>query len=216
VITGAASTLLEASPVDGAVQRDLCAVIYEESVRLTRLVSNLLDMTRLAAGAMKVGKEWQSVEAVVGAAIGRVEDRLGGRPLQLEVPRGLPLAPFDAVLVEHVLINLLENAARYSPAGTPITVSVTADDPSELVVAVADEGPGVPEPERARIFDKFYRLRGGPPGGAGLGLAICRGIVQAHGGRIGVGDHAGGGARFHFTLPIDGAPPSVDEDGLTP
>jgi two-component system sensor histidine kinase KdpD len=212
VITGAASTLLSASPVDGAVQRDLYAVIYEESVRLTRLVGNLLDMTRLAAGAMKVNEDWQSVEAVVGAAIGRVEDRLGGRPLATEIPADLPLVPFDAVLIEQVLINLLENAAKHAPAGSPIEVTAAAG-PSEVTISVLDRGPGVPEDERGRIFDKFYRVPGARGGGAGLGLAICRGIVEAHGGRIDVGGREGGGAAFHFTLPIEGSPPAVEEDG---
>src|SRR6185437_3161676 len=111
VITGAATTLLDDSvPMEPAARRDLLSAICDESVRLTRLVQNLLDMTRLAAGARHVSKQWESVEAVVGAALGRVEDRLAGRPLRVEVPADL-LAPFDAVLVEQVLINLLENAA---------------------------------------------------------------------------------------------------------
>jgi two-component system sensor histidine kinase KdpD len=214
VITGAATTLLSASEaVDPPAQRDLLSAIYDESVRLTRLVVNLLDMTRLSAGALKVNKEWQSIEAVVGAAIGRVEDRLGGRPLEVHVPASLPLVPFDAVLIEQVLINLLENAAKYSPAAAPIKVSAATARSREIVIDVADRGPGVPEAARPRIFEKFYRLPGAPAGGAGLGLAICRGIVEAHGGRIGVVDREGGGSRFRFTLPIGGSPPAVEEDG---
>jgi two-component system sensor histidine kinase KdpD len=217
VITGAASTLLSAAPsVDPAAQRDLLEAIYDESVRLSRLVGNLLDMTRLAAGAMKVHKEWQSIEAVVGAAAGRVEDRLGGRPLKAQVPADLPLVPFDAVLVEQVLINLMENAAKYSPAGAPIEVSASAGASGEVVLEVKDRGPGVPEPERQRIFDKFYRVRGAPTGGAGLGLAICRGIVEAHGGRIEALAREGGGSVFRFTLPSEGSPPSVEEDAGLP
>jgi len=211
VITGAATTLLTTT-VDGAAQRDLLAAICDESVRLTRLVSNLLDMTRLAAGAVAVRKEWQSVEAVVGAALGRVEDRLGGRALHVELPAALPLVPFDAVLIEQVLINLLENAAKYTPAGTPIEVRASADA-TTLVVEVGDRGPGVPEAERSRIFDRFYRLAGGPRSGAGLGLTICRAIVEAHGGHIQVDGREGGGARFLFTLPIEGSPPAVEEEG---
>jgi two-component system, OmpR family, sensor histidine kinase KdpD len=214
VITGAATTLLT-SAVAAPVQRDLLAAIHDESVRLTRLVQNLLDMTRLAAGALVVKKEWQSVEAVVGAALGRVEDRLDGRPLTVRVPEALPLLPFDAVLVEQALINLLENAAKHTPLGTPIEVSAAAD-PTTVVLEVADRGPGVPEPERSRIFEKFYRVQGGPASGAGLGLAICRGIVEAHGGRIWVADREGGGARFVFTLPIEGSPPAVEEEGAPP
>ncbi len=211
VITGAASALLDA-PFDAAVQRDLLAAICDESARLTVLVKNLLDMTRLAAGAITVRKEWQSLEAVVGAAVGRVEDRLGGRTLRVRVPSDLPLVPFDAVLVEQVLINLLENAAKYTPAATPVEVLASVDA-TTIVLEVADRGPGVPEAERSRIFDKFYRLPGGTASGAGLGLAICRGVVQAHGGQIWVADREGGGARFLFTLPIEGPPPVVEEDG---
>ncbi len=223
VITGAATTLLNESaavegchdggtPMPPAAQRDLLSAIYDESVRLTRLVGNLLDMTRLTAGALKVNKEWQSIEAVVGAAIGRVEDRLGGRALRVHVPADL-LVPFDAVLVEQVLINLLENAAKYSPPGSPIEVSASRSGRSEVAIEVADRGPGVPAPERERIFDKFYRLPGTSSGGAGLGLAICRGMVEAHGGRIGVEDRDGGGAVFRFTLPIEGSAPAIEEDG---
>jgi two-component system sensor histidine kinase KdpD len=217
VITGAATTLLGASPpVEPAAQRDLLEAIYDESVRLTRLVGNLLDMTRLAAGAMKVNKEWQSIEAVVGAAAGRVEDRLGGRPLRVEVQADLPLVPFDAVLVEQVLINLIENAAKYAPAGTPIEVSASEAASGGVALDVKDRGPGVPEGERQRIFDKFYRVPGSPAGGAGLGLAICRGIVEAHGGRIEALAREGGGSVLRFTLPSEGSPPSVEEDGGTP
>ncbi len=219
VITGAATTLLTSSAVGPAAQRDLLEAIRDESLRLTRLVSDLLDLTKLDAGVLEVNKEWQSIEAVVGAALGRVEDRLAGRSLQVEVPATLPLVPFDAVLVEQVLINLLENAAKYTPAGSPIELraSVTGGFAAPaILLEVADRGPGVPEPDRSRIFDKFHRVRGAPAGGVGLGLAICRGIVEVHGGRIWVADREGGGARFMFTLPIAGSPPVVVEEGTAP
>jgi two-component system, OmpR family, sensor histidine kinase KdpD len=213
VITGAATTLLTgAGAVDAAAQRDLLSAICDESSRLTRLVTNLLDMTRLTAGSLAVHKEWESIEAVAGAALGRVEERLAGRPIHASLPPDLPLVPFDAVLVEQVLINLLENAAKYTPAGSAIDIRAAAT-PDEVSVEVADRGPGVPAAERERIFDKFYRVPGARTGGAGLGLAICRGIVEAHGGRIRVADREGGGAVFCFTLPIEGAPPAVEEDG---
>lgn len=211
VITGAASTLLS-EPVDAAAQHDLLSVIHEESARLSQLVSNLLDMTRLSAGALEVNKEWQSVEAVVGAALGRMEPRLGGRPLHVHLPADLPLVPFDAVLVEQVLINLLENAAKYSLPGAPIEIRASAS-PREVVLSIEDRGPGIPAAERQRIFEKFYRLSGPPVSGAGLGLAICRGMVEAHGGRIVVVDRDGGGSVFSFTLPIEGPAPEVEEDG---
>jgi two-component system sensor histidine kinase KdpD len=214
VITGAASTLLVDGAADRAMEQDLLTMIHEESGHLTRLVTNLLDMTRLAAGVTKANKDWQSIEAVVGAAVGRAEERLGGRPLTVSVPADLPLVPFDAVLVEQVFLNLLENAGKYSPPGAPVEVTVHAA-PGEVIVEVKDRGPGVPEAERQRIFDKFYRVPGAPASGAGLGLAICRGMVEAHGGQIGVSDREGGGSTFRFTLPIEGTPPPVEEDGGT-
>jgi two-component system sensor histidine kinase KdpD len=213
VITGAASTLLgESPPADASARRDLLAVIYDESVRLSRLVGNLLEMTRVSSGTLNVDKEWQSLEAVVGAAIRRVEDRLGAHQLSVGIPASLPLVPFDAVLVEQVFINLLENAAKYAPGDTLIEVVVHVDCPRQVVIEVRDRGPGVLAQHKRRIFDKFFRVPGSAAGGAGLGLAICRGVVEAHGGEIEVNGRDGGGSVFRFTLPIERAPPAVEED----
>ena len=118
--------------------------------------------------------------------------------------------PIDDVLIEQVLINLLENAAKYTPAGSPIEISATLR-PGEVLVTVADRGPGVPDEERERIFEKFHRAARGA-GGIGLGLAICRGIITAHGGRLWVDHRAGGGAAFRFTLPIVGVPPTLEQE----
>jgi two-component system sensor histidine kinase KdpD len=213
VITGAASTLLGPSPpIDPTSRRVLVSAIYDESVRLSRLVGNLLDMTRLAASTLKVDKGCQSLEAVVEVAIRRVEDRLGARPLAVSVPPSLLHVPFDAVLIEQVLINLLENAAKYTPRDTPIEVVLRAEGPRQVVVEVRDRGPGVPDKDKRRIFDKFYRIPGSSAGGAGLGLAICKGIVEAHGGEIEVEGREGGGSVFRFTLPMEPAAPRVGED----
>ncbi len=208
VITGAASALLQTEPALAAeARRDLAETIHEEARRLDRLVRNLLDMTRLAAGAVKITKEWQPIEGVIGAALGRMEDQLHDRKVDVRLAPGLPPVPIDGLLIEQVLINLLENAAKYSPDGTPIDISASTDG-AHLVVAVADRGPGIPRELVDRIFEKFYRLpREGAGGGAGLGLAICRGIVDAHGGRIWAENRDGGGAVFRFALPIDGPPP---------
>jgi two-component system sensor histidine kinase KdpD len=210
VITGAASALLqEQPPVAPAERRDLTETIHEEARRLDRLVRNLLDMTRLASGALKVAKEWQPIEGVIGAVLDRLEDQLRGRKVDVRLPPGLPPVPIDGLLVEQVFINLLENAAKYTPSGTAIEIAATreADD---LVVAVADRGPGIPADLVDRVFEKFYRLPGeGAGGGAGLGLAICRGIVEAHGGRIRAENREGGGAVFRFSLPLDGPPPEL-------
>jgi two-component system sensor histidine kinase KdpD len=217
VITGAASTLLsDKGAITPDARQELLATIHEEADRLTRLVRNLLDMTRLAAGALTVNKEWQPLEEIVGAVLNRVEDRLRGREVTVKLPKDLPPVPLDAVLIEQVLINLLENVAKYTPAGSPVELSAVArgkkdgGSPKEVLVEVADRGPGIPEEHLERIFEKFYRVSGdGAGGGAGLGLAICRGVVEAHGGRIWAANRDGGGAVLRFTLPIEGTPPAV-------
>jgi two-component system sensor histidine kinase KdpD len=207
VIAGSASALIEPAELAPSVRRDLAQTISEEARRLDRLVRNLLDMTRLTAGAIKVKKEWQPLEAIVGAALNRMDEPLRAWTVALLLPKDLPLVPIDAVLLEQVLINLLENAMKYTPKGTQIDLSAHQDG-SDVVVTLADHGPGIPPELLDAIFDKFYRLpREREGGGAGLGLAICRGIVVAHGGRIWAENRDGGGAAFHFTIPIQGTPP---------
>lgn len=209
-ITGAASSLLQVpGNLDDASRRDLLETIHEEAFRLNRLVANLLDMTRLESGALKVRKEWSPIEEVIGSALTRLASSLAGRRVETEVPDSLPLAPFDALLIEQVLVNLIENAVKYTPAGGEIVISASAS-PEALSVEVSDRGPGIPPGDEARVFEKFQRLEGrGRKGGVGLGLTICRGIVTAHGGTINVFKREGGGASFRFTLPIEGEPPSM-------
>jgi two-component system sensor histidine kinase KdpD len=208
VITGAASTLLESTPqLAASARQDLTRSILEEAERLNRLIKNLLDMTRLESGAVQVKREWVSLEEVVGAALNRLEGRLAERELRVALPADLPLLPFDAVLIEQVLINLLENSLKYG--ADPIEISASAQS-GGVMVEVADHGPGIPVGEEARVFDKFHRAaREGSPGGVGLGLAICRGIVAAHGGKIWVQNREQGGAAFRFTLPLVGEPPRL-------
>ena len=208
VMTGAASTLLE-DAIDAPTRRELTESILQEAQRLNRLVRNLLDMTRLEAGAVRVNKEWQPLEEVVGSALNRVEDALADRRVSTELPADLPLVPLDAVLIEQVLVNLLENAIKYTPPGSPLEIRARRLA-GAVEVAVADRGPGIPTGEERRIFDKFYRLSSGHGGGVGLGLAICRAIVMAHGGRLEVANRDGGGAEFRFQLPVTGQPPSLD------
>jgi two-component system sensor histidine kinase KdpD len=210
VITGSASALLQPdNELTPDARRDLSATIHEEAQRLNRLVRNLLDMTRITSGAIKVTKEWQPLEEVVGAVLARMEDQLRGREVDVRLPSDLPLVPIDAVLVEQVLINILENAAKYTPKGSPLELSARQDKAS-VVVEIADQGPGIPPGHVDKIFEKFYRLPREREGdGAGLGLAICRGIIDAHGGRIWAENRKEGGAVFRFTLPIEGTPPSV-------
>jgi two-component system sensor histidine kinase KdpD len=208
VITGSTSTLLEGGPgITDATRQDLLKTVLEEAEHLNRLIRNLLDMTRLESGAVKVRKEWIPMEELVGAALNRVESRLTGRELHVDLPRSLPLVPCDPVLIEQTLINLLENAAKYSTG--PIDVTAAARG-AEVVVAVADRGPGIAPGQETRIFDKFQRAgREGNPEGVGLGLTICRAIVSAHGGRIWAQNRADGGASFQFALPIDGEAPAL-------
>jgi two-component system sensor histidine kinase KdpD len=209
-IEGAASSLLyepETLPVE--VRRDLVETILEESRRMARLVANLLDMVRVETGGLAVRKAWQPLEEVLGVALLRLEDRLKSHPVDTRLPDDLPLVAVDELLIEQVFINLLENAAKHTPPGTPITISAWADG-GDVVVEVADCGPGVPPDAEEVIFRKFYRVQSAvPSGGAGLGLAICRGIVVAHGGRIWMRPRPGGGAAFRFTLPLQG-PPRAD------
>jgi two-component system, OmpR family, sensor histidine kinase KdpD len=188
-------------------------VILDESERLNRLIRNLLDMTRLESGTVKVNKQWHSLEEVVGAALHRLEKRLYGREVRVELPPQLPLVPFDDILIEQTLINLLENATKYSAGPIEIVATVT---PGQATVEVADRGPGIPLGQELRIFDKFERAaREGSTGGVGLGLAICRAVVAAHGGKIWAENREGGGALFRFSLPIEGAAPELaaSDDG---
>jgi two-component system sensor histidine kinase KdpD len=215
-IEGAASSLLQESGVMSAEsQREMAETIVEESRRMTRLVANLLDMVRVESGALTVQKEWQPLEEALGVALLRLDSRLAGHPVEIELPPTLPLVPIDELLIEQVFINLLENAIRHTLLGTPIKVSAWAEDQS-VTVEVADQGDGIPTGEEETIFRKFHRSssadRIGPAGGSGLGLTICRGIITAHGGQIWLDRNGGKGAVFRFTLPLDGLPPRVLPD----
>ena len=211
-IAGSASTLLEGT-LDELTRQELARTIYEESDRLSRLVENLLHLTRIESGSMKVDKQWHPVDEVVGSAIRRAHRSLEAHVVETTISTECGLVPMDGLLIEQVLVNLLENAAKYTPAGSVITVS-TDRTRCGAELAVCDRGPGLDEFERERIFDKFYRGATTPSDrgrGAGLGLAICRAIVQAHGGEIRAEPRRGGGSRFVMTLPIQGQPPIVEE-----
>ena len=208
VITGSASAFLESTtPADETTRRELVQTILAESERLNRLIQNLLDMTRLESGVVKLHKEWLPLEEIVGAVLNRIEAIAEKRDVRANVPSDLPLVPFDAVLVELVLTNLLENALKYGRDPIEINASLL---PGELLVEVADRGPGIPPAEATRIFEKFERaVREAGVEGVGLGLAICRAVVVAHGGRIWASNREAGGASFCFTLPIDGDAPKL-------
>ncbi|MEO8613007.1 MAG: DUF4118 domain-containing protein, partial [Chloroflexota bacterium] len=210
-ITGAVSGLLESDKKLDPHSKELMQIAYEEAARLNRLVGNLLDMTRLESGSVVVDKEWQPLEEVIGTTILRLDSILQDHPLKTHIPDDLPLVPIDSLLIEQVLVNLLENAVKYTPTESPIDLS-SWSEAGEVVVEVADRGPGLKPGDENRIFEKFYRVRPATTGGVGLGLAICRAIVEAHGGRIWAANRSGGGASFRFTLPLDGEPPQVTLD----
>ncbi|HSX81007.1 MAG TPA: sensor histidine kinase KdpD [Candidatus Saccharimonadia bacterium] len=209
-ITGATSTLLEEDrKLDAPTRHELLHTVHEEADRLNRLVSNLLAMTRLESGAIQVHKEWQPLEEVVGAALTRLDAPLRDRPLTTHLPADLPLVPLDSVLIEQVLINVLDNAIKYTPPGSPLALSAWTTD-GAVTVEVADQGPGLSPGDEQRVFEKFYRAqRPGASSGAGLGLTICRGIIEAHGGHIWAKNRSGGGTALRFTLPLTGTPPAV-------
>jgi len=202
-ITGAVSSLRDPEvQLDETTRAELIGDIAEEADRLNRLVGNLLDMTRVEAGALHIKAEIGDMAEVIGAALEQRAPALKKRPLELRVPRDLPPVSMSEPLIVQVMVNLLDNALKYSPEGSPVEVAVAVE--GELVsVQVSDRGVGFPEGDERHIFDKFYRVQ--HPGrvtGTGLGLAIAKGIVEAHGGEI-VADHrAGGGSVFCFTLPL--------------
>ena len=210
VIEGAATTLLgEPAEMNAAVRRDLLETIHEEAESLNRRVRNLLDMTRVEAGALDLDIEWQSLEEVVGAALERVERGQAPHRISVELPAGLPLVACDGALLQQVIVNLLENALKYTPADAAVVIAAR-ERRGEVVVSVADRGPGIPAGDEERIFTKFYRATTDRRvGGVGLGLAICRAIVGAHGGRIWAESREGGGAVFRLALPQKDRPPAA-------
>jgi two-component system, OmpR family, sensor histidine kinase KdpD len=175
--------------------------VHEEAELLNRLVQNLLEMTRLESGALQLRKDLHPPEEVIGAALSRLGKRLGDRRVTTRVPPDLPLVAMDDVLIEQVLVNLLDNAIKYTPAGSPLDIIATATE-QNLTIEVADRGPGLPPGREDKVFEKFYQTEPGEGRGAGLGLAICQGIVRAHGGRIWAQNLPGRGVAFLFTLPV--------------
>jgi two-component system sensor histidine kinase KdpD len=208
-ITGAASSLLQDTSLGDEARRELEEAIYEEGCRLNRLVTNLLDMTRLESGSLRLNRDWHSLEELVGSALARLEPGLKSRPVHVSVPADLPLVPVDGVLIEQALVNLVDNAVKYTDATSPITIGARASE-GTLTVEVADEGPGLPPGAEERVFEKFFRATSGPRG-FGLGLPICRAIVTAHGGRIWAERREPRGTVFRFTLPLGDTPPSAEE-----
>lgn len=216
-IAGAASSLLEVkSQLSDGTRHDLLQTIVEEAHRLHRLVENLLDMTRLQSGAITLNQQWHVLEEIVGTARSRLKRELEHHLVQVDIAADVPLVHVDAILIEQVLVNLLENAARYTPAGSAIDITIRREG-DRVAVRVADRGPGLTVGTEERIFDAFVRGTAPAPDsrrGVGLGLAICRGLVTAHGGRISANNRPGGGAEFVVSLPCDRPAPRVSLDEL--
>ena len=213
-IAGASTTLLETAPdKDPEVRRQLLQSVVDESRRLNRLVDNLLDMTRLESGAVGLNTQWQVLEEIVGTALGHLKRELEQHVVVTDIPADLPLLSLDGVLMEQVLVNLLENAVRYTPVGSRIEISARRVY-NDVRIQVADNGPGLPPGSETRVFEKFFRGTQSADSrrGVGLGLAICKEIVLAHGGRISAQNCTEGGAEFTISLPFSDTAPKVDLD----
>lgn len=201
-ITGALGSLLDdANLLSEDAQMDLIYNAWEQSLHLNRLVGNLLDMTRLESGAMKVVRQVYDVQELVGATLAQMPNRLRNRTIKLMIPDELPPVEIDLTLMMQALVNLVDNAIKYAPEKELIEIEAY-EDQQLVIIAVKDRGPGLPEKELEHIFTKFFRLHPGEISGAGLGLSIAKGIVEAHNGRIWAQNRPGGGAAFYIALPV--------------
>ncbi len=203
-IKGALSSLLQdPALLDEDTRRELLSTAYEESDRLNRLVGNLLDMTRVESGSMKINLKPCELRDVIGSSLQSLKDTLEGREIQIAIPNNLPEIPMDFTLMMRVFVNLLDNTIKYSPPQTPITIAVARAHDS-VSIAVKDRGFGIPPEDLSRIFNKFYRAeKPRQITGTGLGLSICKGIVEAHGGTIRAENNQDKGATFTVVLPLD-------------
>jgi len=211
VLVGLAESLTLTKPPLSPAQLESAEAIQDEARRMSTLVSNLLDMARIESGEVKLNLQWQPLEEVVGSALNAAHGMLLNHVVDVRIPRDLPLVRIDELLIERVLVNLLENASKYTPPGSRITLAaeVLGD---QLSVSVSDNGPGLAVGREEAVFQKFTRgERESATPGVGLGLSICRAIVEAHQGRIVATHRPGGGARFTFTLPL-GQPPAAAEE----
>jgi two-component system sensor histidine kinase KdpD len=212
-LVGLAESLALTAPKLSTVQLETAEAIQEEARRMSTLVSNLLDMARIESGEVTLNLQWQPLEEVVGAALDAARGMLQRHHVEVRIPRDLPLVKIDAVLIERVLVNLLENVSKYTPPGSTVTLSagVIGD---RLSVSVADNGPGLPAGQEEAVFQKFTRGEREPATpGVGLGLSICRAIIESHQGKIVAAQRPGGGAIFTFTLPIGNPPvPAIEAE----
>jgi two-component system sensor histidine kinase KdpD len=211
-ITGAVTSLIETgSRLSADSRTELLETIHSQSLRMERLVNNLLDMTRLESGTLQLKRHWQHLQECIGAAVRNFEPRLGEREVRVSIPVDLPLVLIDDSAMEQIVGNLLDNAVNHAPAQHPIEIAARSEG-QNIVIEVLDRGPGLPAGAERRVFEKFFRAaaseRSGTQG-VGLGLAICKGLVEAHGGQITAFNRDGGGAVFRITLPIPASAPRL-------
>lgn len=216
-IMGAITSLrTQADKHDAAAHDELLGTIEEETDRLNRFLANLLDMTRLESGALRLNREWIDAAELIGAAVARAKGRLGARRVATDISPDMPMLRVDFTLFQQVLFNLLDNVAKYAPENTIVRIAARREG-KDAVIEIIDEGIGIAPAELERVFDKFYRLEGGDrqTAGTGLGLSICRGIVEAHGGHIAARSPVAGGhgTAIVIRLPIEDAPRAAVEAG---
>lgn len=210
-LAGLAESLPLTSATLPAATLESAVAIHEQALRLNNLLENLLDMARLHAGRVTLRKEWQLLEEVIGSSIKLLEHSLQQHTLQIHLEKNLPLLEYDAVLLERVFCNLLENAAKYAPASTVITITAKINADS-VEIAVADQGPGFEQQQSRVRFEMFARgTHESSKPGVGLGLAICHAIIQAHHGNLAIANLPAGGAIVTFTL-LRGNPPIIEEE----
>jgi two-component system, OmpR family, sensor histidine kinase KdpD len=211
-LLGLAESLALTRPALSGQQLEIATAVRDEAMRMNALVNNLLDMARLQAGEVRLNRQWQPLEEVVGSAVAALGQLLTAHTLRIDLPPELPLVEIDAVLFERVLCNLLENAAKFTPTGSEIRIEATVRG-DEFRIVVADNGPGFAPGSEEAIFEKFVRgERESATPGVGLGLAISRAIVEAHRGKIRAERGDDGGARFIVSLPL-GTPPEMPVSG---
>jgi two-component system sensor histidine kinase KdpD len=212
VLVGLAESLALTVPKLSNEQQETAQAIQDEARRMSTMVSNLLDMARIESGEVTLNLQWQPLEEVVGAALEAARGMLQRHSVVVQLPRDLPLVKIDAVLIERVLVNLFENVSKYTPPGSTVTLSAQVRG-DQLSVSVADNGPGLPAGREEAVFQKFTRgERESSTPGVGLGLAICRAIIESHQGKITASQRPGGGAIFTFTLPLGTPPPALEPE----
>lgn len=215
-LVGLSESLTLSRPALTPAQKSMADALHQQALRMSTLVTNLLDMARITSGEIRLNREWQPIDEVIGSALRASEPLLSAHGVATRLAPDLPIVQIDAVLIERVLCNLIENAVKYTPAGSTITISVEAEGES-MRLTISDSGPGIPPGREVAIFEKFSRgERESAIPGVGLGLAICRAIVEAHGGSIRAGRAPEGGAAFIITVPLGTAPALPDGESLTP